>query len=166
MDIKIISYRDEHKKDLKRMIFDFQKYLIKIDTWNFLKFDKEYKEKAVEELLKNVREKQGKIYLAKSDDKVIGYIAGYIVPDKENFEIYPWKRGYVDELYLEEKYRNQRIGKKLLEKIEKYFKVKKCDNIGLNALAANKKAIKFYDKQGFEQRSLFFSKALNKKIRK
>lgn len=166
MNIKIVNYKKEDKEDLRRLIIGLRQFESGIDTWKFYKFDKEYEKKAIEKLLKNVEEKEGKIYLAKFDGKIIGFIAGYIVPDKGNFEIYNWKRGYVDELYIDEKYRTQGIGKKLLEKIEKYFKSKKCDIFGLDIVAANKGAEEFYKKQGLEERSLFLSKALNKKVKK
>ena len=166
MDIKVVSYKEENQENLQKMMFDFQKFMIHIDTWKVFKFDKDYRDKATDELLKNIKEKKGKVYLAKSGNDFIGYIAGYIVPNKKDFETYTWKRGYVDELYLEEKYRRLGIGKKLLGKIEDYFRSQKCDTIGFNALFANKNALEFYGKLGFEKRSLFLSKALNKKVKK
>jgi len=166
MNIKIVSYKKEDKKTLRELIIKLRQFEVDIDTWNFFKLDKEYKEKAIEKLLKNIKEKEGKIYLAKSDNKIVGFVAGYIVPDKDNFELYSWKRGYVFELYVDDKYRGQRIGKKLLEKIEEYFKIKKCDFFGLNVLTANTGAMGFYEKQGLENRDLFMSKALNKKVKK
>uniref|UniRef100_A0A7C4R533 GNAT family N-acetyltransferase n=1 Tax=candidate division CPR3 bacterium TaxID=2268181 RepID=A0A7C4R533_UNCC3 len=104
--------------------------------------------------------------MVKSEKDIIGYAVGYVLQDKKNIEMHPLKRGYIDELYLKEKYRSQGIGKELLEKFEKHYRKLNCDTIGFNALIANTKAIDFYLKSGFEKRSLFLSKALKKEVKK
>lgn len=168
MKYSIINYQEKYKEKTEKMLVDFHKYLIEIDAWKVFRLGKDYGKKQLEELTRSVKENKGKgrFFLVKSGKDIIGYSVGYVLQDKKSLETYPWKRGYVDELYVEEKYRGEGIGKALLNKMINHFKSKNCDTIGFNALIANKGAIAFYEKMGFERRSLFLSKALNKKVRK
>lgn len=168
MKYRFINYQAKYKEETTKMLVDFHKYLIKIDTWRIFKLDKDYGEKQLEALTKSVKENKGKgkFILVKSGQEIIGYVVGYVLQDKKSLETYPWKRGYIDELYIKEKYRKMGIGKELLSTMINHFKSKNCDTIGFNAMIANKNAIAFYEKMGFERRSLFLAKALNKKVKK
>lgn len=166
MNIEIVSYKKEYKEDLRKMKVTFQKYAIDIDSWKVIMLDKEYKEKAVNELLKHIKEKKGRIFIAKYNNKIAGYIAGHVVPYKKRLGAHRCKNGYIEELFIYEKYRRMGVGENLLVEMEKFFRDKKCDTLDLHAMAMNEKALKFYKKQGLENRSLFLSKALNKKWKK
>ena len=166
MKIRIIAYKDTRKNDLIYLTIKLQQFLIELDNWRVLKLDREYREKAADALINDVKNGKGKIFLALDEKEAVGYIAGYIIQKKENIVMRPLKRGYIEQLFIDKKYRNRKIGKLLLHEMEEYLINKKCDNIGLNTMFLNKKAIRFYDHMGYETRSLFLSKALNKKIKK
>lgn len=168
MKYRFINFNEKYKKETEDMLTDFHKYLIDIDTWRVFKLEKDYGKKRLKALMKSMKENKGKgkFLLVRTGKEIVGYAVGYVLQDKESIETYPWKRGYVDELYIKDQYRGSGIGRALLGRMEEHFRSKKCDTIGFNAMIANTKAIKFYLKQGFEKRSLFLSKALNKKVKK
>lgn len=77
-------------------------------------------------------------FLAKSDNQVIGILSGYTC----------WEEIYVDDLVVKEEFRNQGIGKALLNAVEIYFAEKNFYNISLVTNAFQ--APEFYKKCGFK----------------
>ena len=63
------------------------------------------------------------------------------------------KLGRVTELIVTKEYRNKKIGKQLLKKIEEYFKEVGCKGILLNIFTDNKVAKIFYEKEGYSKRT-------------
>ncbi len=73
-----------------------------------------------------------------SNNTLVGFITFKIMYEKCEIE----------DIYIEEEYRRQGIGKKLLEEVEK--KANKCENITLEVNENNSVAIKFYESLGFK----------------
>lgn len=74
-----------------------------------------------------------------------------------------WQQGFlgnVDEMVVEEGYRSQGIGKKLMLRITEIAKANKCRRIELESSFHREKAHVFYKELGFEQRAYLFSKPL------
>lgn len=88
-----------------------------------------------------------------------GIIAGYIylkaIKDEE-------QQGYlIDGLYVEEKYRNQKIATKLLEHSLSILSKKKISFVDINVLSKNTIAKKLYSKVGFEEYKIQMRKKIN-----
>lgn len=90
---------------------------------------------------------EGTVWVAVDSSKIIGYLAGSIDVKPE----YATKSlSELDNFYVEEEYRRQGIGKKLLEEFKKYCISKSIEEIKVTATAKNINAREFYKNNGFE----------------
>lgn len=71
------------------------------------------------------------------------------------------KRGYIEDLIVDENYRNKGIGKSLLENAVNYAKDNDCEVVDLTSYITNDDAHRFYEKNGFIKHSYMFKKYLN-----
>ena len=69
--------------------------------------------------------------------------------------------GHVDEIVVDESFRGQGIGKKLMERITEIAKENSCKRIELDSAFHRKNAHGFYKSIGYEIRAYLFSKTLN-----
>ena len=106
-------------------------------------------------MIDDVENMNGKIYVAKENNQIVGFIQGVIIEhNKGDDEIYdlshnPSKEGCIGLLYVNTRYRGGGIGQKLLDKMIYYFKTKKCTGIRLLVLSDNEHAISVYKKNNF-----------------
>lgn len=112
----------------------------------------EYEEKYLED----VKENNGKCYLAIENNKAIGLIMGTII----KYEEYDYldykcpKTGEITELIVSKNTRSKGIGQQLMQKMEEYFKSMNCEYVSIDVFAYNDQAINFYRKQGYHTRML------------
>ena len=127
-----------------------------IDEDNLDNLHPEYREKMAVLDLEEIKNNNGKCYLAIEEEKVIGLIMGYvIIYDKYDYLDYKCpKSGEVSELIVSKRARNSGIGKNLMNKMEQYFKSINCEYIFIDVFGYNKNAIEFYKKQGYHTRML------------
>lgn len=108
------------------------------------KFEKS-SEKVTNTLEQIIKEKDFfKSFVVEKDGKeIIGFALFYFV-------YYTWvgKSLYLDDLYVKEQYRGNKIGSKLLEKVINFGKDNNCKRIRWQVLNWNKPAIEFYKKIG------------------
>ena len=71
------------------------------------------------------------------------------------------KRCYIEDLIVNEKYRNKGIGKALLENAISYAKDNDCEVVDLASYITNDNAHRFYEKNGFIKHSYMFKMYLN-----
>lgn len=71
------------------------------------------------------------------------------------------KCSFIDDLIVNENYRNIGIGKSLLEDAVSYAKKKDCEVIELTSVLLNEKAHSFYENNGFKKHSYKFKQYLN-----
>ena len=85
------------------------------------------------------------VYVAEYNHKIIGYMAGRIInkTDCDTFNIMK-----LDNLYVEEIYRNYGIGTTFLNVFKEICLDNKISFIKLDTISDNDKAIKFYQKNG------------------
>ena len=151
--MKIIEYEEIYQEEVKELLEELQEYMISVDKEGYSTITKDYKEKYFEKIIKEVNAYQGKIFLA-MDKQVVGLIIGII--NNEDISTYDYKApklGRVTELIVTKEYRNKKIGKQLLKKIEEYFKEVGCKGILLNIFTDNKVAKIFYEKEGYSKRT-------------
>lgn len=77
-------------------------------------------------------------FVAKEDSKIVGIITGKSY----------YKEIHISDLIILEEYRNKKIGSKLLENVENYYKDKGFENINLTTYGFQ--APEFYKKCGFK----------------
>ena len=91
------------------------------------------------------------IVLEKEKEKeIIGFLYAY--EETKGHLPFHKKRKYIviDNIVIDENYRNNGYGEKLLNHIIEYAKNGKYDDIVLNVYGFNKNAIKLYEKKGFK----------------
>ena len=81
-----------------------------------------------------------KFIIAKIDEKYAGYIIFKNVDETIDLE----------NILVDEKYRNMLVGSKMIEKMLEYAVQNNVKNIMLEVRRSNKKAICFYEKNGFQ----------------
>lgn len=113
-------------------------------------------------MIDDVDRNNGVIYVVESERKIVGFIAGIILKqtEEELLECTPTKAGKITELFIEEQFRGQKIGKTLMEKIEQYFKQNGCDVSRVQVFAPNIGAHDFYRKLGYQDREVEMVKIL------
>ena len=152
--MKIIEYEDKYLDNVRALLVELEEYIISIDKDNLDCLHQEYREKMALIDLDEVNENNGKCYIAIDDENVIGMVMG-IIPVYEKYDYLDYKcpkRGIVTELVVSKKSRNIGIGKRLIDKIEEYFKKEGCEYSLVDVFAYNEKAIGFYEKQGYHPR--------------
>ncbi len=151
----IIEYTPEYNEEIKDLLVELQKYIVNIDIEGYNIVGNEYREEYFTETIKNVTEKDGKIFLYKEAGKIIGLVVGIINNSKtKNYDFDVPKRGRITELVVSKDYRGKGIGKALLQKMRDYLKSIGCEKIMIAVFGYNEKAIKFYQENGFHIRML------------
>jgi len=150
----IIEYEDKYLEDVKTLLVELEKYILTIDEDELDQLHPEYREKMAVLDLEEIKENNGKCYLAIENNKAIGLIMGTIPPyDKHDYLDYKCpKRGIITELIVTTKIRSKGIGQALMKKLEDYFKSMGCEYVLVDVFAYNKNGISFYNKQGFHPR--------------
>lgn len=131
----------ENIQNLNKKLFirEFEKYnkLLNIE-WTFGEKGTKY----FSDLIQN-----DFVYIAEGDNKFIGYLAGSIhnrnVCFTEQF-------AEIENMYIERDYRRVNIGTKLISKFKEYCEQNKVKYIKVSAWSENIEAIKFYEKNSFE----------------
>lgn len=154
--MEIIEYSKDYLEDVKKLLVELEEYIISIDKDNLDRLHSEYKDKMAILDLEKVATMSGKCYLAIQDNNVIGLVMGYVREyDKYDYLDYTCpKSGVISELIVSKKNRSNGVGKKLIKKIEIYFKSIECEYIILDVFAYNDNAIKFYENQGYHTRMI------------
>lgn len=107
----------------------------------------------VKDYFKNLYTKNNNaIFVAKEDDKVIGYIYIKAITSDDGPELN--NVALIDGLYVLEEYRNQKIATKLISEAKSWAKEKDILYVTLNVLCDNLVARKLYYKEGFEEYSM------------
>ena len=146
-DLAIHFFKDNQKGEIvsKRLL-----RLIK-----YKNYDK-HLEEDVKKYMK-INKEEAMIFVAVDNGKLIGYIYGRIVKKPKMLLD---KFGIIEDWFVEEKYRNKRIGELLWNKLILWFKNKKCNCLELDVYTTNERAIRIYHKMGFIDKSIVMIKKL------
>ena len=163
MNINIREYENHDKAMLISCMEGLQQHIVDIDPLHRQIISIGYGEKYTDELLKNIKERKGKIYLAEIDSKVIGCIAGNPQPEPKGgtLEVVPTNPAWIRELYVDSEYRGRGIGTLLMDKLEEYFKVIGCDVVQVGVFAPNLDTHNFYKTKGYVDRDITMLKKIN-----
>ncbi|MCX6808927.1 MAG: GNAT family N-acetyltransferase [Candidatus Berkelbacteria bacterium] len=164
--MEIEKYSETKREQVLRLIVDFQTYITETDTKGMcceFASDEDAK-KYLEQLIRDAQEKEGIFLLAIKDGEIVGFIQGII--DRHTDDLLyslchkPGAYGWIGELYTRPEFRGQGIAKKLIEKIENYFKQNNCVATRIYVMTDNKLALAAYEKLGYETRDMELSKEL------
>jgi ribosomal protein S18 acetylase RimI-like enzyme len=111
-------------------------------------------EDARKHIEKRFREKiedgDSRVLAAVEDGKVLGYSLFWIA-EGSTF-IRQRRYGFISDLAVTSDHRGRGIGDSLLERTLAWFETKKIERIIINVLVGNPKAIRFWERHGFEVR--------------
>lgn len=102
-----------------------------------------------EKLMSELNNEHSEFYFAVIDDKVVGYL-------KLNFsssqtELQDSISLEIERIYVLQKYHGKKVGQVLYEKSMQVAEDKKVDHVWLGVWEENPRAIRFYQKNGFEE---------------
>lgn len=152
--MQIVEYEDKYLEDVRNLLVELEEYIVSIDKDCLDCVHPEYREKMVKIDLDEVKNNNGKCYLAIENDKAIGLIMGCIFPyDEYDYLDYKCpKRGKITELIVTNKIRSKGIGQELINKIEEYFKSGGCEYVIVDVFAYNDIGKNFYNKKKYHTR--------------
>ena len=142
MDIRKIKLED--MDDVFRLLNELYK--------NKIQYDK-FKEIYIQKL----NDVNSYYIVAVVDEKIVGVLISELQVQLHRSK----KRGYIIDLIVDENYRNQGIGKALLENAINYAKDSDCEVVDLSSYITNDNAHRFYEKNGFIKHSYMFKMYLN-----
>lgn len=149
----VIEYNRIYKKQAVELIEELQQYIASIDKEKYNIYTPGYGEKYLRKTLNRIKKHNGKMFLYKEDDKILGLIAGIV--NNEEIDVYDFKapkRGRILELIVTKKTRGKGIGRELMTKMEEYLKSIGCKAVLLEVFGYNENAIKFYIKNNYHDR--------------
>lgn len=152
--MEIIEYKEEYLEDVKDLLVELEEYILSIDEDHLDQLHPEYRDKMALLDLEDVKNNNGKCYLAIENNKAIGVIMGKII----NYDEYDYldykcpKSGDITELIVSKSARGKGIGNLLMDKMEEYFKSVGCEYIHIDVFAYNTSAMKFYESKNYHSR--------------
>lgn len=97
------------------------------------------------------------ILLAEHEQAVIGLVIGKIKIEKD--DLLP-KTGCIEDLFVREKFRRQKIAHELVTRLEKWFKEKGCQKMHSDAYFSNQSSRTFHLDFGFSNWGISFMKKI------
>lgn len=154
MSITIHKYSTKDTDVLIHFMVELQIFLSELDSMKRIIKGPYFETFYIETLLEKVKKNTGIIYFAYHGTLPIWIIAGIIKKqDAVNLsECVTSKSWKIIELFIEKGYRGQWVWTLLMQKIEAYFKQKKCDFVSIWAFAENIWAHKIYQHLGYKDR--------------
>lgn len=79
--------------------------------------------------------------VCRENDTIVGFITYSVI----------YERAEIIDIYVDDKYRRNKIGSILLEEVIRKIRNNNCENVTLEVNIENKNAIKFYESFGFKK---------------
>lgn len=162
MEIIFRQYRESNFEDLKKCMERLQDFLVGIDPLKRLRRLPAFSKNYTRNLIKKIFKQDGLIILAYDKEKIVGCIAG-IIEKQSRDDLYgciPTKSCRILELFVLDSYRGSRLGKKLMQRMEDYFKKNGCDIVRVEVFVPNEDAHIFYQQLGYSDRVIDMIKLL------
>lgn len=155
-------YEESDRERLIVFFNELQDHHIRLDLLGRMRRLEGYGEDTLDKTIKEVREKEGILLVAETDQEIVGFIVGIISsPVGEGIlGTAPSRSGRVTELYTHESVRNQRVASLLMKEIEDYFIKENCKYAWADLFAPNTQAHRLYNKLGYNDRNIELVKTL------
>ena len=160
--MEIIELKPKYASQAKALLVELQKFIIKMDEFSLNIMGEDFEEQYYKRLVSKTKRNNGKIYIAKSGEKVVGLIAGYIEKYSKSDAIdYACpQKGIIAELIVTMQQQKNGVGQKLMDKMQQYFLQQQCEYVSLEVFSCNQNAKKFYKKNGFCERCVIMTKKI------
>src|SRR3989344_4106288 len=90
------------------------------------------------------------MYIAESNDKILGIIHAFITEQKETPPMRQRTLVKIESILVSPEFQNQGIGQELMTKVEEWAEKKGIKEIELGVFGFNENAISFYEKTGYK----------------
>ena len=137
----------EDLEDLARLMREYDVYENKLNKKVQISSIKENKKL----ISKHIKSKSITHTVFEKDGKIVGLINWDIRSDNKA------KKGVIHNLIIDKDYRGKKIGTKLVDYVIKEFKKRGCTKVGSFVRIANKGALEFWKKQGFDNNEAGYS---------
>ncbi|MDP4038891.1 MAG: GNAT family N-acetyltransferase [bacterium] len=139
-------------------------YIVGVDKWKMMKVGTGYKKLAAQNYIEDVKMHDGVILVAETKNKIIGCAVATLSVSSEliktKYKKEYLKTGFIKNVFVEETFRGQGIGSKIVGELEKYLKEKGCPTVHLEVFAPNTNALKIYNNIGYQDHSRILIKIL------
>jgi ribosomal protein S18 acetylase RimI-like enzyme len=114
-----------------------------------------------ETLVRTVAEQSGLMVVAKADGHPVGFACAWIDEDDDPLVREEARRhAYVSDIFVDPGWRRRGLGRMLLDTIEDDMRRRGCQRIRICSKAANREAVSFYQRAGYDPYEITFSKQL------
>lgn len=164
MKIKLRKYKDSDFDMVKRGVEGLADHIISVDPLKRSRRLPKYSKLYVKKLMFKIKKNKGILLIAYENKNIVGFVAGFIEKQSKEslMECVPTKAGKIEDLFIYPKYRSKNIGRRLMKKIEDYFKSKGCDALRLHVFAPNIRAHDFYKRLNYQDRMIEMIKLIKK----
>lgn len=149
-EIEIIQPKIENQVEINNLAKQVHKLHVNWNSDMFLDVEQVIPIERLEKLLETES-----IYIARLENKIVGYII-IDIKEKDNGLMRYRKILSIDTLCIDEKFRRQGIGTKMLEFAKRLGKEKKCTDMHLTVNPNNKNAIKVYENFGMKVNNISY----------
>ena len=149
-EIEIIQPKIENQVEINNLAKQVHKLHVNWNSDMFLDVEQVIPIERLEKLLETES-----IYIARLENKIVGYIIIDIKERDNGFMRYR-KILSIDTLCIDEKFRRQGIGTKMLEFAKRLGKEKNCTDMHLTVNPNNKNAIKVYENFGMKVNNISY----------
>lgn len=130
-----------------------------LDDEYYVEMSPELKDKFEKHLTESIEKDSPMILVAEINEKIVGFIT-YEIEENDYMDTKITKYGVIVEMYVDEKYREQGIASKLMNKVEAYFKSQNLSHVEIQLSTYNTNAMKFYSAKGYENKQTFVFKKI------
>lgn len=154
--MKIITYEEKFREQMIELLEEFYQYLIHIDPLKRMRIQPGYGESELKKILDETKSKEGVFYIAHDGNEIAGFVTAIITRQtpEDLLGVIPTTIGRVTNLYVSALNRQKGLGTSLLQKAEEYVKSQGCDVMKIEVFAPNEPARNFYEKLGYEPRTI------------
>lgn len=149
-EIEIIQPKIENQVEINNLAKQVHKLHVNWNSDMFLDVEQVIPIERLEKLLETES-----IYIARLENKIVGYII-IDIKEKDNGFMRYRKILSIDTLCIDEKFRRQGIGTKMLEFAKRLGKEKNCTDMHLTVNPNNKNAIKVYESFGMKVNNISY----------
>lgn len=159
--VKIRKFRESDKRQILNLMDEFNKYYRPINPYAREAPDLRSAAHFTNKTLRLVK-KNGVIFVVEVSGKIIAFLSVYLkVQSRDDvFDDIPMRLGFINDLFVKEEYRGQRLGHKLMEIAEDFLREKNCTHSTLMVFGYNRPAYKFYKDLGYIEKEIEMIKTL------
>ena len=159
MDIEIRQYnKATDAQQLRQCVIGLQDFERRLDPR--MPSGESIADDYLQEMFLQCRQFAGSVFIGEQDEKIAGYITILTKYVSDDIDDGPRKFGFITDVFVDEKFRGQGIGRALLKHAENHARENGVSEMMIGVLASNHQARSLYLTQGFEEFAIKLEKKL------